>query len=72
MGTAENYPEDREDFKRYTMKKNSFTETNSINGNPKKLEEKSKPDDGLIELEGGFTMYPSEILDFSGGADSFL
>ena len=57
---------------RYTMKKNSFTETNSINGNPKKLEEKSKPDDGLIELEGGFTMYPSEILDFSGGADSFL
>ena len=57
--------EDPENLKRNT-------ETNSVNGNPKKLEKKSKPDDGMVELEGGFTMYPSEILDFSAGSDSYV
>lgn len=57
--------EDPENLKRNT-------ETKSANGNPKKLEKKSKPDDGMVELEGGFTMYPSEILDFSAGSDSYV
>lgn len=52
------------------QKKNTSTETISKNGNPKNLHEKTKPDDGLVELEAGFTMYPSEILDFSEGSDS--
>ena len=52
------------------QKKNTSTETISKNGNPKNLHEKTKPDDGLVELEGGFTMYPAEILDFSEGSDS--
>jgi len=52
------------------QKKNTSTETISKNGNPKNLHEKTKPDDGLVELEGGFTMYPAEILNFSEGSDS--
>ncbi len=51
-------------------KKNSSTETISKNGNPKNLHPKTKPDDGMVELEGGFVMYPAEILDFSEGSDS--
>jgi len=72
MDLNDYYPEDRDTFKRYTPRKNAYTETNSVNGNPKKLQEKSKPDDGMVELEGGFTMYPSEVLEFSEGADSWV
>jgi hypothetical protein len=51
-------------------KQNTSTEKISKNGNPKNLHPKSKPDDGMVELEGGFVMYPAEILDFSEGTDS--
>jgi len=63
-----NIPDGVDKSKKYGQKKN--TEKISKNGNPKELKEKSKPDDGMVELEGGFTMYPSEILDFSEGSDS--
>jgi len=56
--------------RKHVRKKNASTETISKNGNPKNLHEKTKPDDGIVELEGGFTMYPAEILDFSEGSDS--
>jgi len=26
----------------------------------------------MIELEGGFTMYPAEVLEFSDGTDSWV
>lgn len=38
--------------------------------NPEMLEDRAKPEDAFVELEGGFTMYPSEILDFSDGTDN--
>ncbi len=31
----------------------------------------SKPEDGVIELDGGVMLTTSEILDFSEGEDSF-
>lgn len=68
MKVSGHLPIDVDDPKKYSPKKN--TETRTKNGNPKQLHEKSKPDDGMVELEGGFTMYPSEILDFSEGSDS--
>ncbi|MGI5985696.1 MAG: hypothetical protein GXY01_08455 [Clostridiales bacterium] len=61
-----------EAFKKFRAKKRTLTETRTVNNNPKKLEEKSKPDDGMIELEGGFTMYPAEVLEFSDGTDSWV
>lgn len=57
---------------KYAPKERILTEKITKNNNPKKLSEKSKPDDGMIELEGGFTMYPSEIFDFSEGTDSWV
>lgn len=56
--------------KKEINRKNVSTEKISKNGNPKNLHVKSKPDDGMVELEGGFLMYPAEILDFSEGTDS--
>jgi len=63
-------PEEPAGSEKQIKKRNSSTEKISKNGNPKNLHQKSKPDDGLVELEGGFVMYPAEILDFSEGTDS--
>ncbi len=40
--------------------------------NSKKLEASAKPEDGIVELEGGFMLTTSEILDFAEGTDSLI
>jgi len=70
MAVNKALPDNSVNSGKHALKKNTSTETISKNGNPKNLHEKTKPDDGLVELESGFTMYPSEILDFSEGSDS--
>ena len=70
MAIKDALPDEPEGFEKQIKKRNSSTEKISKNGNPKNLHQKSKPDDGLVELEGGFVMYPAEILDFSEGTDS--
>jgi len=53
-----------EAFKKFRAKKRTLTETRTVNNNPKKLEEKSKPDDGMIELEGGSRCTLRKSLNF--------
>ena len=65
MAIKDVLPEEPAGSEKQIKKRNSSTEKISKNGNPKNLHQKSKPDDGLVELEGGFVMYPAEILDFS-------
>jgi len=36
------------------------------------LHDRAKPEADFVELEGGFTMYPSEIQGFSSGDDSTI
>jgi hypothetical protein len=37
---------------------------------PKKPEGETKPEAGIVEMDGGFMLTTSEILDFSEGTDS--
>lgn len=57
--------------KRYIPKK-SISETNVKRPPPEMLQDRAKPEADFVELEGGFTMYPSEIQEFSSGNDSTL
>ena len=56
----------------YVPKKLSISETNIKPMSPEMLVDRAKPESDFVELEGGFTMYPSEIQEFSGGTDSTL
>ncbi len=56
--------------RRYIPKKRSISETNSKRMSEEELLRSAEPDRGFIELEGGFTMYPSEVLGFSDGQDN--
>ncbi len=51
-------------------KKHSISETNLRPMSPDMLMDRADPDAEFVELEGGFTMYPSEVLGFSDGSDS--
>jgi hypothetical protein len=51
-------------------KKRPISETNLRRMSTDMLMDRADPDADFIELEGGFTMYPSEVLGFSDGSDS--
>ncbi|MBP8639342.1 MAG: hypothetical protein KBI01_00360 [Oscillospiraceae bacterium] len=67
-----NLPENPGINKRYVQKKRSISETNTKRPSLDALQDRAKPEVDFVELEGGFTMYPSEIQDFSSGNDSTL
>lgn len=67
-----NLPDNPGINKRYVPKKHSISETNIKRPPPEMLQNRAKPEADFVELEGGFTMYPSEIQEFSGGTDSTL
>jgi len=58
--------------KKYVPKKLSISETNIKPMSAEMLVDRAKPEADFVELEGGFTMYPSEIQEFSDGTDSTL
>ena len=58
--------------KRYVPKNHSISETNIKRPPPEMLQDRANPEADFVELEGGFTMYPSEIQEFSSGDDSTL
>jgi hypothetical protein len=39
---------------------------------PKEPGGEAKPEDGVVEMEGGFMLTTSEILDFAEGTDSLV
>ncbi len=57
---------------KYTPKKLSISETNLRPISFEMLRDRAKPEADFVELEGGFTMYPSEIQEFSNGDDSTI
>lgn len=63
-------PEGSGPNRRYTQKKRSISETNSKRMSADELLHSAEPESDFVELEGGFTMYPSEILEFSDGTDN--
>ena len=63
-------PESAGPNRRYTQKRRAISETNSERMSEERLLRGSEPESGFIELEGGFTMYPSEVLGFSDGSDN--
>jgi len=63
-------PEGSGPGKRYTPKKRSISETNVERMSEDELLHGAEPERDFVELEGGFTMYPSEILEFSDGTDN--
>ena len=67
-----NIPQNPGTNKKYVPKKLSISETNIKPMSPEMLVDRAKPESDFVELEGGFTMYPSEIQEFSGGTDSTL
>ena len=67
-----NLPDNPGINKRYIPKNRSISETNSKRPSPETLQDRANPESDFVELEGGFTMYPSEIQDFSSGNDSTL
>lgn len=69
MEALGNLPDNPGPNRRYTPKK-SISETNIKRPHPEMLEDRAKPEADFVELEGGFTMYPSEILEFSDGTDN--
>jgi len=70
MEVRGNLPDRPGPNRRYTPKKQSISETNIKPPPPELLENRAKPEADFVELEGGFTMYPSEILEFSDGTDN--
>ena len=70
MEVRGNLPDNPGSNRRYTPKKQSISETNIKRPHPEMLENRAKPEADFVELEGGFTMYPSEILEFSDGTDN--
>ena len=70
MEVRGNVPDSPGPNRRYTPKKQSISETNIKRPSPELLENRAKPEADFVELEGGFTMYPSEILEFSDGTDN--
>ena len=54
------------------QKKRPISETNLRRASPDMLEDRADLDADFIELEGGFTMYRSEVLGFSDGSDSLM
>jgi|GEM_PF-1877142 len=67
-----NLPDNPGINKRYVPKKHSISDTNIKRPPPEMLQDRAKPEADFVELEGGFTMYHSEIQEFSGGTDSTL
>ncbi len=67
-----NLPDNPGINRRYIPKKQSISETNIKRPSPEMLQDRVKPEADFVELEGGFTMYPSEIQEFSSGNDSTL
>lgn len=63
-------PEHSGPNRRYVPKKRAISETNSDRMSEEKLLRSDEPEREFIELEGGFTMYPSEVLGFSDGSDN--
>jgi len=57
---------------KYPPKKLSISETNVRPMSFEMLKDRAKPEADFVELEGGFTMYPSEIQEFSSGDDSTI
>ncbi|NCB73629.1 MAG: hypothetical protein EOM51_02660 [Clostridia bacterium] len=53
-------------------KRLSISETNLKPISFEMLRDRAKPEADFVELEGGFTMYPSEIQEFSNGDDSTI
>lgn len=72
MDIKGNIPQNPGTHKRYVPKKLSISETNIKPMGPEMFVDRAKPEADFVELEGGFTMYPSEIQEFSGGTDSTL
>ncbi len=72
METRGNLSDNAGPRKRYAPKKLSISETNIKPMGPEMFVDRAKPEADFVELEGGFTMYPSEIQEFSDGADSLL
>lgn len=58
--------------RRYVPKKRSISETNIKKMSPDMLRDRAELESEFVELEGGFTMYPSEILGFSDGSDNTM
>ncbi|MEA4896304.1 MAG: hypothetical protein VB064_13750 [Oscillospiraceae bacterium] len=63
-------PEGSGPNRRYTQKKRFISETNARHMSAEELLSSAEPERDFVELEGGFTMYPSEILGFSDGNDN--
>ncbi len=63
-------PEGSGPNRRYTQRKRSISETNVKRMGEEELLHGAEPESDFVELEGGFTMYPSEILEFSDGTDN--
>ena len=70
MDIRGNLPDNPGTNKKYVPKKRSISETNIKRPPPEMLQDRVKPEADFVELEGGFTMYPSEIQEFSSGTDS--
>jgi len=72
MDIRGNLPQNPGIHKRYVTKKLSISETNIKPMSSEMLADRANLESDFVELEGGFTMYPSEIQDFSIGTDSTL
>lgn len=57
---------------KFLPQRHSISETNLRPVSFEMLKDRAKPEADFVELEGGFTMYPSEIQDFSNGDDSTI
>lgn len=70
MKVKGNLPDNHGPYNRLIPQKKPISETNIKKESPEMLEDRAKPDSEFVELEGGFTMYPAEILNFSDGSDN--
>jgi len=70
MKVKGNLPDNHGPYNRFLPQKRPISDTNIKKANPEMLEDRANPDSEFVELEGGFTMYPAEILNFSDGSDN--